>query len=333
MIEHSAGPIFIVGANRSGTTLLRLMLNAHSRIAIPDEMHYFRYEIAGIPIENWQRPTDSRDEWWSFIDRFIRENCGHLDKFDVNEVARTLKSVEQPNLRDPLLVTMNSWAHAHGKSRWGEKTPGTLYYCDVAHAMFPNAKFIYMARDPRGGLLSMQNTSFYTNQAVINCLIREKSHRVGRATLLNSVPAKQRIDIRYEDLVAKPEETLQQICEFLDEPFEQSMLEFYRDSKKFMIKEASSDFNKAAHKPIDSSKANRWLEVLTKDEIATAEAICRDEIQEFNYLVTNAKPSLRQSMVIAIQRAYWNHYVARHQEIREFTVMWNLPFNRKLQPN
>lgn len=64
-------PIFIVGANRSGTTLLRLILNAHSRIAIPEEVVYFGSFMAGVPIEKWRSPGLSEEAYSDFVHDFV----------------------------------------------------------------------------------------------------------------------------------------------------------------------------------------------------------------------------------------------------------------------
>ena len=71
MLPNMQDPIFVVGANRSGTTLLRLMLNAHSHIAIPDELTYITPYLGGAGIQNWKDPGFSPSRYRSFVQRFV----------------------------------------------------------------------------------------------------------------------------------------------------------------------------------------------------------------------------------------------------------------------
>ena len=75
-------PIFIVGANRSGTTLLRLILNAHPKIAIPEEVVYVGSLMAGVPIEKWRKPGLSDDAFRDFVHDFVHKKCESLHGID-----------------------------------------------------------------------------------------------------------------------------------------------------------------------------------------------------------------------------------------------------------
>ena len=325
----SDSPIFIVGANRSGTTLLRLMLNAHSRIAVPDEMRFFRFTpAAGISIFDWAQPDVSDAKWDEFVNGFLDVNAGHLAELDGDAIREELMALDPRELRTPFTLVMETWAKHFGKMRWGEKTPGTLYYCDVAIEMFPSAKFIYIARDPRGGVTSMQKTSFYTDNVILNSFIRNKSHSIGRKVLLEHVPVDQRIDVRYEDLVTQSESQLKSICEFLGEEYESEMLAFFENSKRFMIDKASDDFNRAAKMPVDRTKAESWKNELSPYDAAIVEKICSAEMEEFGYVKLGKRLSLSQTIRIKLHRAYWDYYVRRNDTVREYSVMWDVPFRR-----
>ena len=191
MAESSApSPIFIVGANRSGTTLLRLLLNAYSRIAIPDELIYLDSHLGGAPIEQWRDPALSPEEYEAFVDRFLDDNCQPLTELDHAALKAEILA-GRPDLRRPYRLALEDWAHHHGKDRWGEKTPGNLFYADVLLDMFPEAQFLYVVRDPRAGVASMQKVSFFPDDIVFNALSRRKHDTEGRA-LLELAPADDR---------------------------------------------------------------------------------------------------------------------------------------------
>jgi hypothetical protein len=316
-------PIFVVGANRSGTTLVRLILNAHSQIAIPDELTYFGPTIHGIPLDHWRRPNLDAAAYEAFIDQFLETNCATLSKdLDLTDVKDDILSAP-PSLRTPYQTVLEAWANHHGKARWGEKTPANLFYVDYMLEMFPDARFIYVVRDPRAGVASMQRVSFFPDDVVFNALNRYKHWRAGHRYLNASVPPTQRMTIRYEDLVQAPDETVCRICTFLDEPFEASMLDFYEDAERYMGDEAASNFNKAATTPISSDRIHNWCNRLTPAEVATIQSICTAEMDEFGYEPTTVPLNLLSLVEIFAKKLYWqvqslrNPY--RHYTVKDLT--------------
>lgn len=312
-------PIFIVGANRSGTTLLRLMLNAHSRIAIPEETAYFKSVMGGVPVERWHSPDLSEDDWRAFVRKTLDANPLLFDTLSRPALEQTLQNSAERDLRWPLAHTLEQWAQAQGKARWGEKTPGNLFFADVILEMFPDAQFIHVARDPRAGVASMQKVDFFPNSVYFNALSRQKHAQVAE-TMQRLVPEAQWRTVRYEDLVADPAVTLRGLCAFLEEPFEPAMLQFYRNSAQYMKDAAASSFNAAATRPVTSDRTEKWKEELSAREVAIIETICASEMQEYGYPSSSCPMQLSDWVGLFVHTSYWTLQQWRNQDTREFTV-------------
>jgi len=314
-------PIFIVGANRSGTTLLRLILNAHPRIAIPDELIYFKSFLAGVPIEQWRRPDLSPPEYEAFLDRFLEATRSPLDELDRSRLRADI--LDGPStFKRPYRCALAAWARHYGKERWGEKTPGNLFYADVLLEMFPGAQFLYVVRDPRAGVASMQRVSFFSDDVVFNALSRRKHDGPGRALLKRHVPPPQRMTIRYEDLVRDPDLQTRAICQFLGEDFSPQMLRFHQDADDYMKDEAEERYNATATQPITDDRVDAWRDRLAPDQVAVVESICHDVMQQFQYEPTGQAPSLATRGDMLLKKAYWALQCWRHGEVRHYTVKY-----------
>ncbi len=313
-------PIFIVGANRSGTTLLRLILNAHPNLAIPEEVVYFGSSLAGVPIGRWRDPGLTKEAYTSFVMQFLDNNCQPLGDIDRDELLDTILEEGPADFRRPYQCVLEAWAGRQGKSRWGEKTPGNLFYADIIHEMFPDARFIHLVRDPRAGVSSMLGTSFFPNDVVFNALGRAKFMTEGRALLERHVPAEQRFLLRYEDIVAAPEPTIRALCDFLGEAFEPAMMDFHEGASKFMKKEAATDFNAAATRPISADMRDKWRSKLDTADIAKIQAVCRQPMSEFGYELEPATLGLADRIEVWFKQLYWRYQTYRNRHVRHYTV-------------
>src|SRR5688572_6484260 len=110
-----AAPIFIIGAMGSGTTLLRLMLDSHERIAIPPETGFMR-------IYNAYRYTP-----FKFSGAETMARLG----YDGDEIDAELRAHF-----DRLFM---HYAAQHGKVRWGEKSPLHTWHIEGMARLFPDA--------------------------------------------------------------------------------------------------------------------------------------------------------------------------------------------------
>src|SRR3712207_2484896 len=136
-------PLLVLGVRRSGTTLLRVMLDRSSELAIPDES-YFVPQLA----ERHRAPVD--------VEEFVE---------DLRRV-RTLADwgVEPERVRERLRAGMTAgeaisaifetYAADRGKSRWGDKTPMYMQYLPLLERLFPGALFVHLIRDGRDAAVS-----------------------------------------------------------------------------------------------------------------------------------------------------------------------------------
>lgn len=310
-------PVFVVGANRSGTTLMRLMLNAHPDVAIPEELNYFKHTAYDRP---WYRPGWTRERYESYVEETLARCMPLLPGVEVDAVRNVLLEVNDPTYRTPYAHMLRAWAQSEDAARWGEKTPGNLFYVDLLIEMFPQAQFVYMARDPRAGVASMQRVDFFPDDVIFNALNRRKSWNVGYRLLSERVPASQWCTVRYEDLVTAPEHVAQRLCSFLNLPYDPEMLRFHQDAEQYMKPEAAASFNEIATRPISTAPLERWQTDLTDTEVAWVEAICADEMHAFDYASTHARCGLSARVLQWIKQAYWHYDVWRHRAYRPYIV-------------
>jgi sulfotransferase family protein len=227
------GPIFIIGAMGSGTTLLRLMLDSHPNIAIPGETGFMRAYNAHqfIPFK-WSGRNWAKRLGWS------REE---LDR----ELAAFYERLFQRYLE------------THGKQRWGEKTPLHTFHVDDMARLYPEAAFVMIVRHPGGEVASTMsrfNHSFgratqhydrYTRECV-----RQAAHHADRSVLL-----------RYEDLVLHPEAMLRELLDWLGEPWSDQVLAHHTVQSGRGGRSIVEGGNRADD-PIDTTRITKWTTTL-----------------------------------------------------------------------
>ncbi|MBE9062326.1 sulfotransferase [cf. Phormidesmis sp. LEGE 11477] len=187
-------PIFIVGSERSGTTLMRSLINAHPNISCGEETHFLA-GLEGIVGSKWRLMKDypfEKEYWYEKIRELF-------DSFKTEA------------------------AHKQGKLRWGDKTPIYVLKLDFIDALFPDCQVIHMIRDGRDVVASSMDRWGY-KRGLSATKRWGKSVRAGQS-FGRSVSLERYIEVKYEELVLDPESTMQSVCEFLQEPWEPSLLE------------------------------------------------------------------------------------------------------------
>ena len=268
-------PFFIVGAQRSGTTMLRLMLNAHSRLCVPFESRFIpdfcrRQAAFGDlrVIDHMRALLDAIAE-----DEFVRKGRLVPDKEAV--LQRNPQTYAQ--LVDAVFASV---ASADGKQRWGDKTPSYLLEMDALWTLFPGCRFIHLVRDGRDVALSLKSLSWGSKD-----LLRVAQDWRWKVTLgrkMGRMVPDHYLEIHYEDLVASPRDTLRRVCEFIDEPFEERML-CYSDTAVDAMPAGSLVWHRSSVRQPDGSKAGAWRTQLGRVDQAIFDGVAGDALAAFGY--------------------------------------------------
>jgi hypothetical protein len=200
--DYCPNPIFIIGLHRSGTSLLRRVVNAHSRIACPPETFFLRHFANMIE-------DDMTFEGLSGMG--LRKDTA------LREVAKQASRFHE------------AFRRCQNKARWADKTPQYIAILDQVNRMFPSACYLAIVRHPFDVCDSIyrkgwrfgdyahdifENTVLY----VAASLQRQLEFTASRSHACHLV--------RYEDLVQSPEPVTRRIFDFLGEPWEPQVLDF-----------------------------------------------------------------------------------------------------------
>jgi hypothetical protein len=272
-------PVFVVGAMRSGTTLLRLMLNEHPGLAIPAESHFvaplFRRFGPDVVLDG-DRLTEAVDvvagspEW--------QRDFGHTE----DELRAAVG--DGPLRMDELLDRVFRLEIADtGKSRWGDKTPAYLHRVDQLVTCFPAAKVVCIVRDPRDVYLSLSAHGWVGQTTVEIAAYLNRCERK-RRRWERQLPAGSFRTVRYEDLVLDTEPTLRSVCTFLDLPFAGEMRAFFRNANDNVQQwELDIGAHNKLLRPPSTDDVGRWRREGSRLAIAEVEAMTGDVLDAHGY--------------------------------------------------
>lgn len=213
-------PVLVLGVRRSGTTLLRVMLDRNPELAVPDES-YFVPQLA-----RRHRGVVDRE---AFVDDLRR--LPTLVEWQLSPARVASRLREGMSAGQAIAAVFETYAAERGKPRWGDKTPLYMRHLPLLERLFPAARFVHLVRDGRDAALSFlavpegimtEGWAHPRDAAGFAC---QWATEVGDARALGArVGAARYSELRYEDLVADPADALRRVCAFAGLTYEEAML-------------------------------------------------------------------------------------------------------------
>jgi hypothetical protein len=270
-------PFFIIGSGRSGSTLLRMILASHSRLAIPAETWFLEPLVKQLPIHRPLGPEELA-EAVRVITSHYRWPDMHMD---VGEFRKAASALDRPFLSQVVEVIYRHHMSQEGKQRWGDKTPGYFRIIPQLAQIFPGARFIHLLRDGRDVARSFQATGWYGPWLHDNAAewteALDYEERWGGSHL-----AGEMLRVRYEKLVRQPEETVRRICAFLDERFEPDMLS-WQDHVDRLVPEREMSIHRKLTRTPNAADAERWRREMSTREVFVCEAFMGRHLARSGY--------------------------------------------------
>jgi hypothetical protein len=267
-------PIFIIGVGRSGTTLVQGILNAHPEICFPPETHF---------ITNYfYKDKELFENFRTFKEKVLNDKNFKRMSIDIN---RILERAEENGFASKKLFYYNLLKEVKNKAKKnmvGDKDPKNIEYVDIIKSIFPKSFLIHIIRDPRDVILSRKNARWSMNRPLIfHILIYKIQLALGKVRGKITF-GKNYIEIKYEDLITFPERECKKVCNFLNVKYYKNMLNYSKQSK-MIVSQEEYQWKKNIFKPIMSDNFNKWKKYLTKYELLIIEYLCREEICENGY--------------------------------------------------
>jgi sulfotransferase family protein len=195
MTTRMPRPIFLVGCQRSGTTMLRLVLDSHSHLSCGPETRFLA-DLERIIGPDWKRLSQygySQEEWLRRIGDFF----------------------------DGLQA---DYARANGKQRWADKTPLYALNLDFISRMFPDCQIVHVIRDGRDVAVSHRKRFGY--RSAMKSAIKWPRYIKEARAVGARLPADRYYELRYEAVVDNTETALRELFEWFGEPWEPEVLNY-----------------------------------------------------------------------------------------------------------
>lgn len=281
---------FVVGLTRSGTTLLRMMLDAHRELTIPPETHFVPDLIkaardGGEAAAMLEALTSNRT--WADFGIGDDEMLARLQRAGRGDPAASIRAF------------YDAYAERQGKPRWGDKTPAYMLAVQRIGRALPESRFVHLIRDGRDVSISQRARALSEQPPVSEQAARwVKRIRKAREQAL-ALKGPRYVEARYEDLVREPEATLRRICEFVELPWDAGMLTYHERAAERLEEMAGELRAVGAHRsqeagyrvenhapttqPPDPSKLDKWKREMPAEDVASYEEVAGELLAELGY--------------------------------------------------
>ena len=274
------GPLFVVGMPRSGTKLLRDLLNRNPKISIPVcESHFIPFFL-----KKYGNEPDFKNEAEkaNFICEIKNTNfVWDLEKLGYNfDESDYLLSVDFNSWQSIFSELFKSLGPKKRKENiiWGDKTPGYVRHISLLKKLFPRSKFAHIIRDPRDYCNSVKKT--WGKSAYRAAFRWADTLEMASSSLTKPDDYKE---VKYEDLLENPENTMRNICDFLGCDFDEKMTSLEKPSENL-------GDTRGETKIIRANKG-KFLKRFSKKEVKRIEEIVFEQANRLGYHLEFAKNS------------------------------------------
>jgi hypothetical protein len=272
--------IFLVGEQRSGSNLLRLMISNSHEIAAPHPPHILQRISPIVPVD--QPLSDSR------FNQLVDIVCELVEKNPVPWLHTSLTNREEvkSRCREKTVIAiygavMDIYGESNKATAWMCKSMQNIRWADSLNAYFKNNKYIFLHRDGRDVALSFskavigeKHIYFIAQQwAELQRLCLETQKKIGDSRFHS---------VSYVDLTENTEDTLRSVCTFLQIEFKPEMMDFYQSEEARNTADASTLWENVT-KPIIHKNFNKFLRELSEEQIRIFESVAGNELDALGY--------------------------------------------------
>jgi len=285
LIENT--PLFILGNPRSGTSLFRIILNAHPNIVIPPESGFVQ----------WWYP---KYKDWSIVDctsvkiaEYITDllSSKKIESFGIDADALENYIVKSQPQTYAALSACVYFFYGNKKEVkvWGDKNNYYIRHIALLKEIYPKAKFVHLVRDGRDVACSykelsenLEKDALYRPKLSSEIKTIAEEWQTNNKKIANQIKDHEHITIRYEDVVLNFDETIKSVLAFLKLPWSSLVSHYYELNDESAI---TLKWKEKTLKPLDKNVVGRFIKDLTNEEITAFDEIASDCLRKFRYLV------------------------------------------------
>jgi hypothetical protein len=276
---------FIIGRPRSGTTLLRVLFEAHPNVLIPPESPFIinLYKKYG-KVTFWEKPVIKE-----FCEDLFKQR--YFDKWliEKNVLYASLMEMQGENSFQTMVkkvcLTYSSVFDKNEILFIGDKNPAYSLFIHRVHKLFPDSKIIHITRDYRDNYLSLIKVNFEV--PIVPLVIYRWKFAYRRVQHLKMKCPGQVYSLKYEDLATEPEHKFEEICHFLGIEYDPSVMSFYRKKTEVEKAYAGSDNLSQVHQslfnPISTARMNLWQTEMSRRDIRIADLVAGKTAEKAGY--------------------------------------------------
>ncbi|KPD22106.1 sulfotransferase family protein [Idiomarina zobellii] len=279
---HRTPPFFILGNPRSGTSLFRLMLNNHPKIAVPPECGFCEWlyeEFAGTKL--------NIKIYGDFLRKVFSTKKFETWELDFDEVFSLIIENKPTTYQELVLEIYRAYANKANKKAelFGDKNNYYISRVRKLEKIFPECRKIFIVRDGRDvacSYLDLSNkklNSRYKPNLTADIKDIAEEWKKSVEVMLQWVN-KGAIYIRYEDLVNSPINTLKEVCDFLSVTFSEEMLAFYKNNDE---PNEFKGWKDKTFMPLADSSVGRYKRDLSEKQLIDFESVASDRLELLGY--------------------------------------------------
>lgn len=310
--------IFIAGCDRSGTTMLGDMLGAADGAFATPESQWVHDFLRQLHLRAFSTPGEAA----SWLRRHFRFAVWELPGGPATLAA--LIDLDEPRRSIERIILHYLRSHCPDRADnvvWIDHTPDNFKQHALLQRYFPEARYIHIVRDGRAVFHSIRRLNWGPNNAYM--ATRHWAERLQQALDVEIAEGHRCRRIRYEDILAQPEQTLSDLCNWSGLSYQDQMLE----GGGLILPRFTQDQHKLVGQRPDTSRAADWQQKLRHQEICEFEAYApsRQLLQTLGYPVISSKPVQLSSVQILLrylhdQLLYFIHRRAhRNMELRHIS--------------